>query len=69
MKRSRKEIQKNNIAARESKRSPTVQTVDVVYKCGHEGQSREIVYEHIGVEQQLQWIKRNVKCKTCYKKG
>lgn len=43
-----------------------VQTLNVVYKCGHEGQRREIVYPHVGVSHTLRWIKNNVKCGECY---
>jgi fatty acid-binding protein DegV len=45
---------------------PEVQTLDVVYKCGHEGQRREIVYPHVGVSHTLSWLKNNVKCGECY---
>lgn len=45
---------------------PEIQTIDVVYKCGHEGKRREIVYPHVGVSHTLEWIKGNVKCRGCY---
>ncbi|OMF35275.1 hypothetical protein BK133_11265 [Paenibacillus sp. FSL H8-0548] len=45
---------------------PEVQTLTVTYKCGHEGQRREIVYPHAGISHTLSWIRGNVKCKECY---
>lgn len=61
MKRNASKQQKNNTPA--AKRV-TMETVDVVYKCGHQGQRREIVGD--GIEQHLAWVRRNVKCKACY---
>lgn len=65
MKRGSKKQEKNNTPA--PKRSSRMETVDVTYLCGHEGQRREIVNE--GIEHQLWWIRRNVKCSGCYDKG
>ncbi|WP_176707849.1 hypothetical protein [Bacillus sp. FJAT-26390] len=45
---------------------PDVQTINVTYKCGHEGKRREIVYPHVGISHTLSWIKNNVKCGECY---
>lgn len=45
---------------------PEMQTLDVVYKCGHEGQRREIVFPHVGISHALEWIRNNVKCGGCY---
>lgn len=54
---------------KETSSRPEVQTLDVTYKCGHEGQRREIVYPHVGISHTLEWIRGNVKCGRCYADG